>query len=146
MNHTIAFIDCEFNGFGGDLISMAIVAPSGDEFYEVIECKKPAPWVLENVMPVLNKQTITIDLFKKRLGNWIGKYDSIYLIADWPDDIRYFCQSVILSPGQSMKLPTVMKMQIIGVDIESKIPHNALSDAKAIMQAVYSDANANHQS
>lgn len=30
------FIDCEFNEFGGDLLSMAIVSENGDEFYEVL--------------------------------------------------------------------------------------------------------------
>ncbi len=31
------WIDCEFNEFGGDLISMALVADDGQEFYEVLE-------------------------------------------------------------------------------------------------------------
>ena len=30
------YIDCEFNGFGGKLISMALCADDGREFYEVV--------------------------------------------------------------------------------------------------------------
>ncbi len=32
------FLDCEFNGFGGELISMALVDEHGLFFYEVLEC------------------------------------------------------------------------------------------------------------
>lgn len=49
------YIDCEFNGFGGQLISMALVAEDGTEFYEVVPLlEEVTPWVAEHVMPVLN--------------------------------------------------------------------------------------------
>lgn len=42
------WIDCEFNGFGGDLISMAIVTRDNGHFYEVLNLKndvKYEEWV-----------------------------------------------------------------------------------------------------
>lgn len=53
------FLDCEFNGFGGELISMALVDEQGKYFYEVLPCPQPIPWVQENVMPKLNQAAIS---------------------------------------------------------------------------------------
>jgi len=35
------YIDTEFNEFQGALISMALVAADGEEFYEVLACENP---------------------------------------------------------------------------------------------------------
>jgi hypothetical protein len=52
------FLDCEFNGFGGELISMALVDGDGNYFYEVLPCLEPINWVKENVLPMLDKQPV----------------------------------------------------------------------------------------
>ena len=44
------FLDCEFNGFGGELISMALVDENERYFYEVLPCINPTAWVLDNVI------------------------------------------------------------------------------------------------
>src|SRR4051812_14489044 len=50
------FMDAEFNGFGGDLISIALVCADGQEWYEVAEVPaEPHPFVVEHVLPVLGK-------------------------------------------------------------------------------------------
>jgi len=67
---TKLFIDCEFNEFGGDLISMALVAEDGQEFYEVLNLEndwKYGSWVFANVVPYLNKDPITKQLFQQKL-------------------------------------------------------------------------------
>ena len=62
----ILFIDCEFNEFKGELISMALVSEDGKEFYEVLPCKNPGDWVKENVLPILNKSSVNlIKMIKK---------------------------------------------------------------------------------
>ena len=40
------FLDVEFNGFGGEVISLALVPEDRDaaEFYEVLGCADPVPW------------------------------------------------------------------------------------------------------
>jgi hypothetical protein len=131
------FIDCEFNEFGGDLISMALVADNGQEFYEVLNLENDemyGSWVYANVVPWLNKDPVTKDVFQSKLWNFINQWDDIHIIADWPDDIKYFCQALIRGPGICMGTPLKMTMQI---DRElntstSKIPHNALEDARSI--------------
>ena len=127
------YIDCEFNGFGGQLISMALVAEDGDEFYEVVPLLEEVdPWVAEHVMPILNKGVVSPHNFKLKLYRFINQYDEIHVIADWPDDIKYFCEELLVGPGVMKHTPAKMTMEIIRrMDSVSKLPHNALEDARA---------------
>ena len=36
------YLDTEFNGFGGALLSLALVPDDGEEFYVTLECAEPA--------------------------------------------------------------------------------------------------------
>lgn len=128
------YIDCEFNGFGGELISMALVAEDGEEFYEVVECKDYiTPWVAENVMPILNKESVSFSVFQTKLQQFLHRYTSVHIIADWPDDIKYFCQALITAPGTRINTP-LLTMEICRIDATSKLPHNALEDARGIAE------------
>lgn len=134
------WIDCEFNEFGGDLISMALVAEDGQEFYEVLNLEtdeKYGSWVYFNVVPYLNKDPITKEAFQRKLWQFLNQWEEVHIIADWPDDIKYFCMSLITGPGMALNTPVKMTMQI---DRElntsaSAILHNALEDARAIKQS-----------
>lgn len=127
------FIDTEFNEFQGELISMALVAEDGSEFYEVLECLNPKPWVKEHVMPVLNKEPVPHYLFKMKLYSFLGWFESIHLIADWPDDIRHFCDQIITGPGEMMNIPSFMCEVRRNIStVKSVVPHNALEDAIAL--------------
>lgn len=134
-------IDCEWDGFAtesersGDLISMALVAEDGSEFYEVLPYSNLTAWVENNVVPVLNKQPITYHEFQTKLSLFLSRFDGFKLIADWPEDIAKFCEALITGPGMRMGTPD-FTMAIIQVDIVSKIPHNALEDARALMEAL----------
>ena len=132
-----AYIDCEFNGFQGELISMAIVTESGDSWYEVLCCNDPVEWVEKNVIPVLYKEPISKIHMQSSLSKFINRYDELTIIADWPEDIKYFCELIITGPGLCIKTPK-LKFEIISIgsmDEISEIPHNALSDAKAISKS-----------
>jgi hypothetical protein len=131
------FIDTEFNEFGGDLISMALVAEDGQEFYEVLNLEndeKYGSWVYFNVVPYLNKDPIDKQVFQAKLWAFINQWDDVHIIADWPDDIKYFCMSLITVPGMCIGTPLNLTMQIDRtLNTESSaIPHNALADARAI--------------
>jgi hypothetical protein len=46
------FLDTEFNGFGGGLLSLALVPEDGTEFYATLACDEDMlPWVERNVVP-----------------------------------------------------------------------------------------------
>lgn len=136
------WIDCEFNEFGGDLISMALVADDGREFYEVLNLEKDdkyGSWVYANVVPWLNKEPIDKRVFQEKLRAFINQWDDVHIIADWPDDIKYFCMSLITAPGIALNTPMNLTMEIDKVlNTESSvILHNALEDARAIRRSWY---------
>lgn len=129
------WIDTEFNGFEGALISMAIVAEDGNSFYEVLELPTVIhPWVQQNVVPILNQEPVSYGMFQEKLFRFLRNYDKIELIADWPDDIKYFCKSIITGPGHCMNLGD-MTFHVKRLEYISRIPHNALEDAIGIMIA-----------
>jgi len=134
---TNLFLDCEFNGFVGELISMGIVSEGTDEFYEVLELRLDPwyhPWVKQNVLPILNKEPVDQFVFQTKLHDFLSKFSEVHIIVDWPDDIKYFCQSLITGPGTMISIPRKMTFEIdrtLSSD-SSAILHNALEDAKAI--------------
>jgi hypothetical protein len=127
------YIDTEFNEFKGDLISMAIVAEDGNEFYEVLECKNPGSWVAVHVMPILEKEPVDIGIFQTKLQKFLFNYNNIHLVADWPEDIKHFCDALITGPGMCLNYPPLtMECRRDLSSKDSKVPHNALHDARAI--------------
>lgn len=129
------FLDCEFNEFKGQLISIALVAENGSEFYEVVHCENYGPWVLEHVVPILGKSSKSYAHMQALLHRWLSQFDSIHVIADWPEDIKHFCEALIVGAGLRIDTPP-LTMEIIRIDAESTLPHNALHDARGIMSAV----------
>lgn len=126
------WIDCEFNSYLGELISLALVTEAGDEFYRVVEINGPVdPWVADNVMTVLHMPSIPLAQFHAELENFLRHFDAIHVIADWPDDIAYFMRALITGPGTRLDTPP-MTMEVVRYDAPSDIPHNALADARGI--------------
>lgn len=134
------FLDCEFNGFGGELISMALVDENEKYFYEVLPCMNPTSWVFNNVIPVLNKQTIDLIEFKENLFSFLNQYETIHIVADWPEDFSLFLTTLILQQGVCMMTPK-LTMELwesdTSLNIDSKIPHNALQDAFALKRRYF---------
>lgn len=128
------WIDTEFNEFKGELISMALVAEDGREFYESLGCANPGAWVAENVMPIIGKASVSKLVFHKSLFKFLQEYDSIHIIADWPEDIQHFCEALIIGPGMRIDTPPLTMEIRRDLDSVSALPHNALEDARAIMR------------
>lgn len=128
-------IDCEWTKWDGKLLSMALVPmdPKFDPFYQAIEYDVADcdPWVVANVLPVMEIEPVDFDMFQYILRSYLSKFDMINIIADWPEDISWFCRSLITGPGMRMNTPPIV-MQIIRVDVPSTKPHNALADATSI--------------
>jgi hypothetical protein len=129
------YIDCEYNDFKGELISMALCAESGEEFYECVPCLNPSAWVAENVMPVIGKAPIDYATMQHKLAAYLGGFESIHIVADWPEDIGHFCDALIVGPGKRLDTPA-LTMEVIRISSESVVPHNALSDARAFRDEV----------
>ena len=130
------WLDTEFNGWEGDLISMGMTSEDGKEFYEVLECVYPVPWVKENVVPLLLKDSISRGLFTKRLEQYLSQWDSIEVIADWPRDLELFYSSLLVGNGWMISIPKQLSTKLVrGLDTQSLLPHNAIEDARALKTA-----------
>ena len=131
------WIDTEFNEFRGELISIAIVDERGREFYEVLPPPLVGygPWVAQNVVPILNKEAITRTELQAKLHAFLAGYESAHLIADWPEDIEHFLKLLIVGPGQRIgpdRWTMEVRRDLPNTADVSRIPHNALEDAKAL--------------
>lgn len=126
------FIDCEFNEFGGDLISMALVAEDGREWYGELPCPAPRSWVAEHVIPLLTGPIFasTPD-FQRSLFRFLADFDNIHVVADWPEDIAHFMRIVISGPGMRYDTPP-LTCEVLRVDADSDVPHHALHDARGL--------------
>jgi len=134
------YIDCEFNSFGGDLISMALVPEDVLEprFYEVIDTSHMEinPWVAKNVMPKLGQPGISLPAFQARLEAYLDKFQAAHIVADWPEDIAWLCRAIITGPGTRIRYPKRFTFQCVPIDTVSANPHNALADAEALADAL----------
>jgi len=133
------FLDTEFNGFNGQLLSMAL-APEDErfpEFYKELEFKGQLdPWIKENVMPHMVQVGCSRHELQSALANYLWAVGECTIVADWPDDIRYFCEVLITGPGMCINI--FNKIHFIldtKIQYESKVPHNALWDARAIRES-----------
>lgn len=136
------WLDTEFNGFGGELISIALVDEVGNYFYAALECTTPTQWVAENVLPFLKIAPMGLSTLQHGLRNFLATYPAIEVIADWPEDISHFCNTLILSPGQRMNVPPLTMTLCTQQALPSPVPHNALSDALAL-RAAFVEAQSN---
>jgi hypothetical protein len=133
------FLDTEFNGFGGKLISMALVPEDNNkpEFYREISINEQLdPWVKDNVVPHLFMPAISNRQFQNDLSKYLYDIGPCNIIVDWPDDIRYFCESLITGPGERIILLHKIKFELdLSIQYQSLVPHNALHDARGIRDA-----------
>jgi hypothetical protein len=133
---TKLFLDCEYNGFGGKLMSMALVPEdeTKPEFYREIEFTgQLEPWVRDNVVPHFTEVPVSHLRFQSDLAQYLFTVGECTIVADWPDDIRYFCESLITGPGQRINTPRNIRFELdFSIEYESEVPHNALHDARGI--------------
>lgn len=131
------WLDCEFNGWGGELISIALIDETGRSFYEAVaEYTQPrSEWVELNVIPVLGKTPISRSLLQENLGKFLSKYEGKHLefISDWPCDFLHLCDLLVVGPGLKIG-PTNFSMTVLDIKSTSKVPHNALEDAMALRE------------
>jgi len=145
------FLDCEYNGFGGGLISIALVPEDGgDEFYAVVVCDEPLhPWVERNVQPYLDHVPVSQQYpprepndVAEHLSAWLSGIPEVEIVADWPEDIALFCRLLMTAPGDMVAVPSLTfrlwKLPGFSTARNSAVPHNALHDARSLRDHVLS--------
>ncbi len=156
------FLDTEFNGFGGALLSLALVPEDGGEdFYVTLICHDPIePWVDTHVMPYLDsvpQQHAGLSVERpqaaKSLSSWLireyelqtlaaypEQIEALEIVADWPEDIAQYCMLLLKGPGTMVDVPPLMFRLIdipgFSTAANSAVPHNALHDARSLRDHV----------
>lgn len=150
----IMTLDCEFNGFGGELISLALFREDGKAFYAILPVHEMNldPWVKDNVIPILrtypkpqNESALKVvyttkNVLPYEIQSFLSDCDgTVEIITDWPDDIRYFCESIITSPGNMISIKNLTfemvrtdSWKILKFHDPNMVQHNALCDAIAL--------------
>jgi hypothetical protein len=68
---------------------------------------------------------------QEKLETYLCQFESIHIVADWPEDIMWFCKVLVTGPGTRINTPP-LSLEILRVDTVSINPHNALADAGAL--------------
>lgn len=132
------FLDAEFNGFGGDLVSLALVPEdeSAPFFYAAIICLTPVPWVIRHVIPVLQTQPRPRREVTEAFADFLAADGDPVIVADWPEDIAHAARLLIIGPGKMLGVPRLWFELVDFFDFNSAsasaVPHNAYHDALAL--------------
>lgn len=131
------YLDTEFNDYRGELISLALVAENGQEWYGVRHYANPSPWVAEHVIPVLYQTPEEDATLQRSLHAFLTSFDCVHIVSDWPGDIAHFAHFLEYAPGERIgpdQLMFEVRRDLPDTSTTSRVPHNALEDARAIRQ------------
>jgi hypothetical protein len=132
------------------LLSLALVPDDGEELYLTLDWSGALePWVERNVLPYLD--TVPDALVSTRLSRadaaralshyLAGDRDPL-IVADWPEDIAQISALLITGAGVMVEVPALtfrfMPLSGFSTAANSKVPHNALHDARALRDHVLS--------
>jgi hypothetical protein len=142
------FLDTEFNGFGGELISLALVREDGLSLYLLYSIPaNVGRWVATHVIPALHAAPPNVEARRvsqaegaRALGAFLGEDPDPEIIADWPDDISYFCRALMTGPGAMAPLRRLRfemeRVETAPHALPGSTPHNAWWDAMALRERV----------
>lgn len=144
------YIDTEFNEFGGELLSLSLVSQDNESLYiTYTPTETLGDWVAVNVYPHMLsipspfpgtvKLNMDIKTGAEAIYRFFGTDNKPEIIADWPDDIKYFCQALMTGPGEMVGLRYVTFRMIRGLEVwpnnlAGAVQHNAYWDAKALKE------------
>ena len=142
------FLDTEYNGWGGALLSLALVPDDGEELYLTLDWSGALEeWVERNVVPYLD--TVPDALISPRISradaartisHYLAGDPEPLIVADWPEDIAYFNALLVTAPGVMAEVPGLrfqfMPLSGFSTAANSKVPHNALHDARSLRDHV----------
>jgi hypothetical protein len=142
------FLDTEYNGWGGALLSLALVPDDGEELYLTLDWQGPLEeWVERNVLPYLDavpESLVSPRMSRADAARTVAHYlagdPDPLIVADWPEDLALFNALLVTGPGVMAEVPP-LRFQFIPLTgfstaANSKVPHNALHDARAFRDHV----------
>lgn len=140
------YLDCEFDGHGGPLLSIALVDEGGCGIHVQTNAQPADPWVQENVMPIMGTHEAATEAVGVPLNGvgcvlraWLGDVQNPVFVADSPVDIGRLCAALSTNEDggwQSCGYPS-MRFEVHNVDcypttLDGAVQHNAWWDAMAL--------------
>jgi hypothetical protein len=144
------FLDTEYNGWGGGLLSLALVPEDGEELYLTLDWNGVLEgWVERNVVPYIDTVPETLvsprisrDDAARAIAHYLGGDPEPVILADWPEDIAHFNALLVTGPGLMAEVPRLrfefVPLGGFSTAANSKVPHNALHDARALRDHILS--------
>ena len=139
------FLDTEYDGFGGTLLSLALVPEDGgEEFYVVIDHDGvTSEWVARHVIPFLDMVPDALKgprlprpVAAEALAHWLAHDPAPEIVADWPEDLAQLAMLLVIGPGKMVTVPALNlrfePLHGFSTAANSAVPHNALHDARAL--------------
>jgi len=145
------YIDCEFDGHNGPLLSFAIVReddPWTKSLHVTVRALAYDDWVLHNVVSVMDEHESATDVSNvhpNHVGGFLRRFisddDSPVIIADSPVDIGRFCQALMTNDSGDY-CPNdidliefeVHDISAYPTDLPRAVQHNAWWDAMALRE------------
>ena len=138
------FLDTEYNGWGGALLSLALVPDDGEELYLTLDWDGSLEeWVERNVVPYLDmvpESLVSPRMSRADAARTVSHYlagdPDPLIVADWPEDIALFNALLVTGPAMMAEVPGLTfrfrPLNGFSTAANSKVPHNALHDARAL--------------
>ena len=143
------YLDCEFDGHAGELLSIALVDERGFSLHVRTTARATDPWVIENVEPLMDSHDADMgcEVPVNEVGVVLRQFLSLdrepCVVADSPVDIGRFCRAI--STGDdggwaSADYPR-MTFEVHNVDcypttLPGAIQHNAWWDSMALRHRI----------
>jgi len=137
------YLDCEFNGYKGELISLALLREDGAKLYladlSAMYMVNLDPWVKQHVIPIVETPEFMpkyVTNFTPDIEEFFQGDDNIVVHVDWPDDIKYLSELLLTGGGTMINIPTITfvlhRVDAYPSAIPGLVQHNALADAYAL--------------
>jgi hypothetical protein len=144
------FLDTEYNGWSGALLSLALVPEEGEELYLTLDWDGALEqWVERNVIPYLDsvpQSHVSPRMSRcdaaRTIAHYLAGDPDPLIVADWPEDIALFSALLVIGPGVMAEVPG-LRFQFVplagfSTAANSRVPHNALHDARALRDHILS--------
>ena len=143
------YVDCEFDGHNGPLLSLAMVREDGESIHIRVDIEPMDMWVRQNVLPLMGKHEADYSrsIYPNEVGGsirwFIGADKLPVIVTDSPVDVGRFCRALSTGPDgewASADYPR-MTFEVHNVDcyptsLEGAVQHNAWWDAMALREAL----------
>lgn len=87
------------------------------------------------MIPHLNQLPQRDTFLRDELSVFLLQFDSVHIVSDWPGDIAHFCNFLEYRPGERIgpdSMTFEVRRDLPDTATTSRIPHNALEDARAL--------------